>query len=127
MTKDVRTAILDRLRSLPDSPPFRDDHPSYTQTPSQNLLTGLPEEILDDFAAGDGGELEGDPPKFCAAHSSSALAANAFGAFRLHPERLTLAGLRGFTETRFEKRTRAPRGSLSAENDAGGREPSVMP
>ncbi len=104
MTKDVRTAILDRLRSLPDSPPFRDDHPSYTQTPSQNLLTGLPEEILDDFAAGDGGELEGDPPKFCAAHSSSALAANAFGAFRLHPERLTLAGLSGFTETRFEKK-----------------------
>ena len=100
----VREAILDRFRSLPDPPPFRDDYPSYTVTPSQNLLTGLPEEILDDFAEGDGGELEGDPPKFCAAHSSSALAANAFGPFRLEPGRLALAGLSGFTETRFEKK-----------------------
>jgi hypothetical protein len=100
----VREAILDRFRSLPGAPPFRDDYPSYTQTPSQNLLAGLPEEILEDFAAGDGGELDGDPPKFCAAHSSSALAANAFGPFRLNPERLTLAGLSGFTEATFEQK-----------------------
>jgi len=66
-------------------------------------LAGLPEEILDDFADAQGKELEGDHPKFCAAHSSSALAANAFGPFRFHPERLELAGLSGFTETRFEK------------------------
>lgn len=104
MTTDVRAAILNRFRSLSDPPPFRDDHPSYTQTPSQNLLAGLPEEILDDFAVGDGGELEGDPPKFCAAHSSSALAANAFGPFRTEPGRLTLAGLNGFTEARFEEK-----------------------
>ncbi len=103
MTIDVREAILDRFRSLPDPSPLRNDYPSYTVTPSQNLLTGLPEEILNDFAAGDGRELEGKAPKFCAAHSSSALAANAFGPFRFHPERLTLAGLSGFTETRFEK------------------------
>ena len=104
MTKDVREAILDRFRSIPDPPHFRDDYPRYTRTPSQNLFAGLPEEILDDFAAGDGGELTGDRPKFCAAHSSSALAANAFGPFRFHPERLTLAGLSSFTETRFEKK-----------------------
>ncbi len=104
MTIDVREAILDRFRSLPGSPPLRDAHPRYTRTPSENLLTGLPEEVLDDFSAGDGGELEGDPPKFCAVHSSSALAANAFGPFRLHPEALTLAGLGGFTEASFEKK-----------------------
>lgn len=100
----VGEAILDRFRSLPDAPPFRDDYPSYTLTPGQNLLAGLPEEILEDFAAGDGGELDGDPPKFCAAHSSSALVANAFGPFRLEPGRLTLAGLSGFTESSFEKK-----------------------
>ena len=104
MAIDVIEAILDRFRSLPNSPPLRGDYPSYTETPAQNLLTGLPEEILDDFAAGDGKELEGDRPKFCAVHSSSALAANAFGPFRFHPGRLTLAGLGGFTETRFEKK-----------------------
>ena len=104
MTIHVREAILDRFRSLPGSPPLRDAHPSYTQTPSENLLKGLREEVLDDFSAGDGGELEGDPPKFCAVHSSSALAANAFGPFGLHPERLSLAGLSGFTETKFEKK-----------------------
>ena len=91
MAIDVREAILDRFRSIPDPPSFRDDYPSYTRTPSQNLFPGLSDEILDDFAGGDGGELEGDPPKFCAAHSSSALAANAFGPFRFSKERV-LAG-----------------------------------
>ena len=41
-------------------------------------------------------------PKFCAAHSSSALAANAFGPWRTDPRTLSVAGLTGFISFQFE-------------------------
>jgi hypothetical protein len=42
--------------------------------------------------------------KFCALHSSSALAVNAFGPFKEHPEDLVLLEKRGFTGLAFEKK-----------------------
>ena len=44
----------------------------------------------------------GWPPKFHAAHSSAALAVNAFAPWTKEPQSLALAGLRGFEEIRFE-------------------------
>ena len=60
---------------------------------------------LDQLAAGSGQELSADAdagPKFCAAHSSSALAVNTFGAWIGREGFLTLAGRTGFTGLRFE-------------------------
>ncbi len=102
---DVTTAISERLRSIVGQNAFRKDMPNYTTTLANNFVAGaLDDEVRSDFSAGDGGELEGDPPKMCAAHSSSALALNAFRPFRAHPERLVLAGLQGFTQANFEKK-----------------------
>ncbi len=104
MRKAVREAVLHRFEACLPGMSRRLDVPAYTREPYDNLLPALAPALLDDFASGDGRELEGDLPKFCAAHSSAALAANAFGCFRFHPERLRLAGLAGFTEARFEHR-----------------------
>jgi restriction endonuclease-like protein len=102
---DVTAAISTRLRSLVGPDAMRPDMPNYAMALSNNFVAGaLDEDTQSDFSAGDGGELEGDPPKMCAAHSSSALALNAFRPFRVHPERLSLVGLSGFTQTYFEKK-----------------------
>lgn len=73
----------------------------YAARPDLNLVPGVRlEDIQADFLQGSGNELEG---KFCAAHSSSALAANTFGPWRNHPEELNLLGMSGFTSFRFER------------------------
>jgi hypothetical protein len=100
----VKAAVIDRFEACLPTPSQRQGTRGYTKAPHDNLLPDLDTSILDDFSTGDGGELGGPLPKFCAAHSSAALAANSFGWFRFHPERLQLAGLGGFTEARFEKR-----------------------
>ena len=103
MINEAKAAILSRFQSCSPSDILRQDRP-YTIQPEQNLLGHLVEEdILHDFLAGDGGELRGRLPKFCAVHSSAALAANSFGPFRHHPARLSLSGLGGFTSARFEQ------------------------
>ena len=104
MDDRVIEAVLENFRSLPGVVPLRQDLPTYTLTPTANLVSSLTATILDDFASGSGGELDGDAPKFCAVHSSSALAANSFGPMRLHPEFFELAGLRDFTESCFEQK-----------------------
>lgn len=53
---------------------------------------------------GGAGLLVDEDEEMCATHSSSALAVNAFAPFRSHPERLTLAGLAGFTQANFENK-----------------------
>ncbi len=104
-TEGVKAAISERLRTIAGPDAMRLDMPNYTRSLPQNFLAGkLDKDIRSDFSGGDGGELGGDPPKMCAAHSSSALAVNAFGPFRSHPERLILAGLDGFTQANFEKK-----------------------
>lgn len=71
------------------------------------------------LAEGDGGELlaqtrYGRPPKFQAAHSSAALAVNAFAPWWRALDRLELAGERGFTAMRFEARYPTLPSALSA-------------
>jgi hypothetical protein len=58
------------------------DKRGYVSRPEENLLPGISmEDVVADLRAGSGNELAG---KFCAVHSSSALAVNAFAPFRRH-------------------------------------------
>ena len=77
------------------------DDRGYAARPELNLLPGVRlEDVQADFAQGSGDELAG---KFCAAHSSSALAANTFGPWRKNPRSLSLLGKTGFTALQFER------------------------
>jgi hypothetical protein len=72
----------------------------YTPRWEDNLMPGLPIiEIAGDLGDGAGRELDG---KLRAAHSSTALAVNAFGPWRNGPATLPLAGMTGFRSLRFE-------------------------
>ncbi len=77
------------------------DARGYAASAELNLVPGVRmDDIQADFAQGSGNELEG---KFRAAHSSSALAANTFGPWRLHPQPLHLMGSPGYEFLQFEK------------------------
>jgi len=64
MGSTVHDKILERFRAANGTAKLRDHCQAYTVAPEDNLLAGLPAQILADFAAGSGGELEGDLPKF---------------------------------------------------------------
>ncbi len=73
----------------------------YAASAELNLIPGVRfGDIQADFLQGTGNELEG---KFRAAHSSSALAANTFGPWRINPQSLHLLGETGFEILQFEK------------------------
>ncbi len=117
MIQDVKSAIVDRLRSL-NPAALSADVPGYTLSPAANLISGFDSEsVLRDFVEGDGKELQGSRPKFCAAYSSSALAANSFGPYRLDPQSLVLAGRDGFETSRFEKKLSTGLGGTSPNLD----------
>lgn len=107
ITKDrIAAAFALRLKTLKGSDVLRDRWPRYTRVPSQNLVPGIAEgDFADDLRGGDGGELvEGTdrPAKFCAAHSSSALAVNTFAPLRRDPTRIVFPGLAALSHARFE-------------------------
>ena len=94
----AKKAIRQRYNEI-STQPLREN--GYAAGPEWNLVPGVRlEDIQADFLQGSGNELEG---KFCAAHSSSALAANTFGPWRNQPEKLNLLGMSGFTSFRFER------------------------
>ncbi len=84
--------------------------PGYTAAFRQNLVPAIADDVLAeierDLAQGDGSELSRDAQgraKACAAYSSSALAANTFGAWRgEHLAALRLLDRDGFTKLAFE-------------------------
>jgi len=83
------------------SPAVRFDSQGYVLEWRDNLLPGIDlDAIRPDFEAGAGHELEG---KMRAPHSSSALAANMFGRWRLDPTSLRIGGETGFESLGFEK------------------------
>ena len=96
-----------RLAGLKGDDIFRAAPAGYTKQPESNLIAGVTRDnFWADLSSGDGGELMDSPKgpaKFCAAHSSSALAVNSFGPFRRHPNRITLQGHSSFTEAQFER------------------------
>jgi hypothetical protein len=81
----------------------------YCTAPTDNLVDtltlGQVRQALADLAHGDGSELmaaETTPPKFHAAHSSSALVINNFAAWIGREQWLQLGGQAGFNSVRFE-------------------------
>jgi hypothetical protein len=104
----ARRALAERLRTTG----ILCDDKGYTGQPKENVL--CPDAwpaIQGDLTNGAGDELgssrAGVPPKFCAAHSSSALAANAFGPWRNDPRTLSVGGMSGFISLQFEYACRA--------------------
>jgi hypothetical protein len=92
--------------------PRRESHPTYLAKWQDNLIEGVTAADCEaDLQRGDGSELKDRqwrrtgnqiPAKFCAPHSSSALAVNCFGPFR-HREILPpVAGLVDFNKLEFE-------------------------
>jgi len=76
------------------------DDKGYTKSPQENLLSGVDlTTVEDDLRSGDGNELR---TKFCAVHSSCALAVNCFAPFKLQPSRLSLLGKQRATKVDFE-------------------------
>jgi len=87
----------------------RSDDP-YVLDARENFVRSVNEsqidEVLKQVGGGDGSELKRKDGriKFGAAHSSSALAANAFGAWVDQTEGLNVAGIGGFSEIGFEEK-----------------------
>lgn len=77
------------------------DHKGYVNWPQANLVSGvLLEQFESDLRQGDGSELR---MKFCAVHSSAALAVNCFAPFKDRPKDLFLLGQHGAVGIQFEK------------------------
>lgn len=104
MTLNPRTRALRALaRALENHrPSIMLDGAGYTGTGTDNLLdTVLADDFEADLRQGSGSELA---TKFRAAHSSSALAVNAFAPFRRFLPDLAVAARRGFTTMAFERK-----------------------
>lgn len=124
-----QTAV-DRLRKVRGPEVFQPGWPAHVAAPQGNLVDGVfLKDFEADFKLAAGHELSarnGEPPKFCAARSSSALLVNTFGPFRHSPSHLKLLGLAGFRRAFFEHkcrtglRTRSPPhlDFLAESNDA---------
>ncbi len=83
--------------------------------PHENLIEGVRMDQFEaDLRAGDGNELH---TKFCAVHSSSALAVNSFAPFKDRPEDLRLSGAAGAYEVSFERQLPIIRGRRPANLD----------
>jgi Restriction Endonuclease associating with ARP len=73
----------------------------YVCLPQENLLPGVRlEQFESDLRRGDGNELR---MKFCAVHSSSALAVNCFAPFKDSPATMPILGKSGGKRVEFEK------------------------
>lgn len=106
LSRRIEAELRARLFAGSSPPAAWPGYPAYTQLPEGVLVPGLDLcSFKADLERGQGGELDvrnGKPPKFHAAHSSSALAVNTFGVFRRSPSSLTLAGQGGFASLEFE-------------------------
>lgn len=87
----------------------------YVAWPVDNLLPGIRMDQFEaDLRQGDGNELR---MKFCAVHSSSALAVNSFAIFKDRPSDLELLGSVGAFKVEFERKLEVLRGSREANVD----------
>ena len=99
MLLDAKLVLRDGLFEV--NPSVSIDPKGYVTNWRDNLLPGLlSPELEKDFRGGKGNELDG---KFRAAHSSAALAANAFGPFRTNTSKFPVPGLGSLELVEFEK------------------------
>jgi len=105
LKRKIQKTLADRLFKENQSAK-QYSYANYVLHPEEVLVPEVEfQPIREDLEKGGGGELEDQddrPPKFHAAHSSSALVANTFGPYRNDPKRLTVAGHSGFEKLRFE-------------------------
>jgi hypothetical protein len=93
LNKKAKTALRSKCTGT--------DERGYFREPQENLVPGVNlEQFEDDLRKGDGNELR---MKFCAAHSSAALAVNCFAPFKHSQHNLSLLGQTGGQVT-FEKK-----------------------
>ncbi len=93
------------------------DARGYVAAPADNLLDGIfLAQFEEDHRSGDGRELDG---KFCAVHSSSALAVNTFAWFKTADRQplLALCGIKGANTLSFERRFPIFRGGRAPNLD----------
>ena len=93
------------------------DARGYVAAPADNLLDGVSlAQFEKDLRSGDGSELNG---KFCAVHSSSALAVNTFAWFKTADRLplLALCGIKGANTLSFERRFPIFRGGRAPNLD----------
>ena len=99
--RGTQKAIQQGLRSRF---PGHTDPRGYVRAPAENLIDGVHlEQFEEDLRSGDGDELHG---KFCAVHSSTALAVNTFAWFKTN-NRLALLALlsaKGARSVSFERK-----------------------
>jgi len=87
----------------------------YVSCPEENLLSSVQlSDFYSDLEAGSGNELQ---KKFCALHSSSALAVNTFATWKRNPTNLSLCGREGFTSLTFERKCPTGLGGTSPNLD----------
>jgi hypothetical protein len=95
-----------RLRESNLSLVFAEKPDGYLADWKHNVIAGVAiDHIEQDLRRGSGCELDDlglGAAKFCAPHSSAALAVNTFGPFRRAPANLVLAGLCSFDTVEFE-------------------------
>jgi hypothetical protein len=108
----AKAALRERFTSLF---PITVDHQGYTSCPQANLLPGISlADFEKELRCGDGGELK---KKFCAVHSSAALAVNCFAPFNTRPADIMLCGKRGAESVEFEKHLPIFRGGTPPNMD----------
>jgi hypothetical protein len=108
ITAKAKTALLHNFS-------VRTDNKGYVGSPEENLLPGVNwPEIKADLSRGDGDELR---TKFCAVHSSSALAVNCFGPFKDNPDILALLGRQSARHVEFERKLPIFRGGTAPNID----------
>lgn len=93
-------------RALRDQIQCKTDAKGYVRTPAENLVDGVTmEQFEDDVRSGSGDELR---TKFCATHSSTALAVNCFAWFKSADrlQSLSLLDAMGASALRFERKFR---------------------
>jgi len=108
----AKRAAAERLRQVNGDAIWRSPrYPDHLENWWDNLLEGVTRaDCEEDLGTGAGAETRDRkhrsgvtmPAKFCAPHSSSALAVNTFGPFRHQTAYLRLKGHTGFTNARFE-------------------------
>jgi hypothetical protein len=112
ITVRVKAALLDNFTKGNNA---QLDAKGYTRSPQENLLSGIDlAKVEDDLRRGDGDELR---MKFCAIHSSAALAVNCFAPFKDRPGDLLLLGRQSARELQFEKKLRIFRGGKASNID----------
>lgn len=99
MVNSFEAAKRALIRTFKGEPP--PDAKGYLKWPQENLLPGIElRDVEDELRGGAGDELR---MKFCAVHSSAALAVNSFAYFKKHPSYLYLLGRTNFARPRFER------------------------